>query len=167
MLWCMWSPRRIWLDHIVMFMFLRPWLELWHWSCFNLFVLSTLIICLITSWWCYVAFGVWHGLIDYRCLWILRDVGDGWSSLVIRDIFLRRLLFGGFSRKTKGAFTWMWTWVHDGQIEEIVLGVSHKWLGYPGGAFSFPFLFYLAAYDLRGICPLYLSDVLCFMLYLS
>ena len=35
------------LDHDVMFMFLIPWLELWHWSCFSFLVLSTLIICLI------------------------------------------------------------------------------------------------------------------------
>ena len=32
------------LDHVVMFMLLRPWLELWHWSWFSFLVLSTLII---------------------------------------------------------------------------------------------------------------------------
>ena len=41
-----WSmlPLLRWLDHVVMFMFLRPWLELWHWSWFSFLVLSTMII---------------------------------------------------------------------------------------------------------------------------
>ena len=42
-IWSMLSLLR-WLDHVVMFMFLRSWLELWHWSWFSFLVLSKLVI---------------------------------------------------------------------------------------------------------------------------
>ena len=35
------------LDHVIIFMFVRQWLTLWHWSWFSFLVLSTLIICWI------------------------------------------------------------------------------------------------------------------------
>ena len=56
-IWSMLSLLR-WLDHVVMFMFLRPWLELWHWSWFSFLVLSTLIISWILHDIFYAAFGV-------------------------------------------------------------------------------------------------------------
>ena len=43
-IWSMLSLLR-WLDYVVMF--LRLWLELWHWSWFSFLILSTLIIFLI------------------------------------------------------------------------------------------------------------------------
>ena len=43
-IWSMLSLWLRWLNHVVIFMFLRTWLELWHWSWFSFLVLITLII---------------------------------------------------------------------------------------------------------------------------
>ena len=43
--------------------------------------------------------GSWHGLIGYRCSWILKDGGDADFSW-IREVFVGTV--DGFSRKSKG-----------------------------------------------------------------
>ena len=41
----------------------------------------------------------WHGLISYRCSWILRDGGDA-DFYWIRELFVG--MVDGFSRNSKG-----------------------------------------------------------------
>lgn len=65
-----------WLDHFVIFMFLVLEVGALTLILGGPLCIEFIIIDLVTSWWCYVTFGVLHGLIGYKCSWIHGDIGN-------------------------------------------------------------------------------------------
>ena len=89
-IWSMLSLLR-WLGHVVMFMFLRPWLELWHWSWFKFLGIEYTDHKLDTSWYCYVAFGVgmdWlvTGAHEYLEM-VVMLISLGWEKYLLGQLF--------------------------------------------------------------------------------